>query len=208
MHGENGGAGVARKRTGEQAEATALVPAQDPSSGKTWWTREEGRALVARVEKGDKQALPEFRAMLDAHPDVVRALATFKESTPRALIRSTARHQKDALILEETLVRRCAALQAELEGPDPTPLERLLCEHITNCWLTLFLLEAAVVQTEDGKPLTWKWQEHDQWLRDRAQARYLAACTTLARVRRLLRPQVAQVNIAEAGARQMNLATP
>jgi hypothetical protein len=40
----------------------------------------------------------------------------------------------------------------------------------------------------------------------RAHERLLRATLTLAKVRRLLRPQVAQVNIAESGAQQLNVA--
>jgi hypothetical protein len=40
----------------------------------------------------------------------------------------------------------------------------------------------------------------------RAHDRYLSATLTLARVRRLLRPEVQQINVATAGAQQLNVA--
>jgi hypothetical protein len=43
---------------------------------------------------------------------------------------------------------------------------------------------------------------------DRAHKRYLSAVESLARVRRLLYPTLAQVNIAQPGANQLNLAAP
>jgi len=45
-------------------------------------------------------------------------------------------------------------------------------------------------------------------MKTRAHRRYLGACVALARVRRLLYPMVAQINVAQPGAQQVNMATP
>jgi hypothetical protein len=46
--------------------------------------------------------------------------------------------------------------------------------------------------------------QHDEMV-TRAHERLMRASLTLAKVRRLLRPQIAQVNIAESGAQQLNV---
>jgi hypothetical protein len=58
----------------------------------------------------------------------------------------------------------------------------------------------------NGQPFNNADEEHWEMLKSRAHRRYLDAILALAKVRRLLVPAIGQVNIAEAGAQQLNAA--
>lgn len=167
------------------------------------WTTEEQRALLERSYAGDKGALPELRAMLDAHPEVVRAEGDLAHIAHLNMITAVA-DGDNALV--EMLARRAAQVQIELEGQHPTALEHLLCERIATCWLAVYLLDAARIRTSNGQRLPGDITEQHERMKDNAHKRYLAACATLAKVRRLLAPAInQQVNIAASGANQVNI---
>jgi hypothetical protein len=91
------------------------------------------------------------------------------------------------------------ALQRELEGEHPTALERILCERVVTTRLI-------VSELGTFPPPNVSVTQHNDEMVTRAHQRLMHATLTLAKVRRLLRPQIAQVNIAEAGAQQFNMA--
>lgn len=165
------------------------------------WTAEEQKALVARAYSGDKRALPELRAMLDAHPEVVQEEGNLPQHAHLAMATAVA---GDDVGLPEVLARRAAQVRAELEGAHPSPLERLLCERVATCWLAVYLLDAVTMVSSNGQRPPAKMVEHHERMKESAQKRYLDACVALAKVRRLLRPSV-QVNIAQEGAQQLNV---
>ncbi|HEU5349524.1 MAG TPA: hypothetical protein VFU63_13015 [Ktedonobacterales bacterium] len=144
----------------------------------------------------------ELRAMLDAHPEVVRTAGDLPRDAHLAMTRALVGSDVGS---PELFARRAAQVRAELEGAHPSPLERLLCERIATCWLAVYLLDAATITTSNGQRAPARLLDHHERMRDSAQRRYLDACVALAKVRRLLRPSV-QVNIAQAGAQQLNVA--
>jgi len=73
------------------------------------------------------------------------------------------------------------ALRAELAGPEASPIERLLAERVALCYLDVNALEMIATGRGGVTP------DLDR-RRDRANRRYLAALTALARVRRLKLP--------------------
>jgi hypothetical protein len=94
------------------------------------------------------------------------------------------------------LLRDSKALQAELEGPSPTVLERLLSERIAVCWLAVCYQEALYYQNlSEFSPKTH--QSHQDRM-DRANRRYLSAIKALAQVRRLQVPLTLQVALPGA----------
>ncbi|HEY1391658.1 MAG TPA: hypothetical protein VGF38_24195 [Ktedonobacterales bacterium] len=111
----------------------------------------------------------------------------------------------DNLLLREAWARRTRGLQRDLEGTNPTPLERTLCERIATCWLDTQLTD---MQYASKSVAGMSVQAGDYWRRsqERAQRRYLDATIALARVRRLLAPIMQQVNIATPGSQQVNIA--
>lgn len=102
-------------------------------------------------------------------------------------------------ISPELALAQAEALQRELEGEHSTALERILCERVVTTRLI-------VSELGTFPPPNVSETQHNDEMVTRAHQRLIHATLTLAKVRRLLRPQIAQVNIAEAGAQQFNMA--
>ena len=118
------------------------------------------------------------------------------DQAARALLGSFAGKN---LAVRGAVARQMADLRAELGGPAPSAVERLLAERAVCCWLHLHVLE---VNYGSKGSLTLDLAEHYQRCIDRAHKRYLSALKALADVRRLAGPAV-QVNIAR---KQVNVA--
>jgi hypothetical protein len=89
------------------------------------------------------------------------------------------------LLLKESLVRKLAKLKAELAGPAPPLLDRLLAERVAICWLGAAFSDAAYAQ---GKGHPAPVLEHARRRQDSAGRRYAEALKPLATVRKLLSP--------------------
>ena len=90
-------------------------------------------------------------------------------------------------------------LRTELEGENPTPMERLLAERAIFCWFTVNIYEMIFNESKD---LTTRQAELHLRRIDSAHRRFLSAVATLARIRKLALPHL-QVNI---GRNQVNVA--
>ncbi|HEX5440025.1 MAG TPA: hypothetical protein VFW76_04030 [Ktedonobacterales bacterium] len=167
----------------EETQSLITVPTNAPALTTTEWTAGEQRALIKRAFTGDKAAIPELRAMLDAHPEVVQAEGNLAHIAHLAMIAAVA---SGDIILSEVLPLRVAQMQTELEGPHPTALESLLCERIATCWLAVYLLDAARIETANGeRPPEDVIMQHER-MKQNAHKRYIEACLALAKVRHLL----------------------
>jgi hypothetical protein len=155
----------------------------------------ELQRVLERAQSGDEATLPALREMLK-EPHLVEVCGNLAAHAEQTLIRKFS--GKD-LAVREGLRRKLDTLRAELAGPTPTPLERLLVERIAACWLHLYHLET-VYAGKDSMSL--ELAQHYQKCIDRGHKRYLSAIKTLAVVRKLAVP-VLQVNIAR---RQVNVA--
>src|SRR5690348_9938089 len=192
MTGEIGGCHVAARKQQEPDEQRAVQVAEP----KTEWTTEERRALVQRVYDGDKAAVPELRRMFAAHPPTAAGLyEDLEQAMRRGYIQQMV--ADDALLQREVYAAQMQAQQKELEGEHPTALERVLVAQIVTARLTLMF---AQVHPPAGVSAL-----QQQEMIDLAAKRLDRSVLTLAKVRRLLRPQIAQVNIAESGAQQLNV---
>jgi hypothetical protein len=155
------------------------------------------RKLVKRAQGGDASTLPVLRKMLRDPATVDWFGGDLARQAELSLIDAVG---GDNLAFKEALTRKLELLRADLAGPDPTPVERLLVERVVACWLQLH--HADIVLAQQGGKLTLEQGEYHQRCRDRAHKRYLSAIKTLALVRKLALP-VLQVNI---GRRQVNVA--
>jgi hypothetical protein len=155
--------------------------------------------LVDRAQKGDATALPDLRQWLQ-NPEVVDVLGgdLARQAEHSLLDRATG---KD-LSFREAVLRKLETMRAELAGPAPSPLERLLAERVVTCWLQVHDADIRLAQNETK--LSLAQAEYHQSRCDRAHRRYLSAIKTLATVRKLALP-VLQVNIAR---KQVNVAGP
>jgi hypothetical protein len=154
-------------------------------------------AILQRARSGDEKALPAVREILKSPMAVDRLGGDLAWQAEQSLIRAAAGKN---LSLREALTRKLELLRAELAGPAPTPLERLLVERVAACWLQLHY--ADMLHAQQMAELSMVQGEYLQRTRDRAHKRYLSAIKALSLVRKLAVP-VLQVNIAK---RQVNLA--
>jgi hypothetical protein len=155
-------------------------------------SQDEVKKLLRKAEKGDITALPALRMWMDRTPGYWEEVGDMAKTARETLIRTLSGDKN--LVVQEAHARKCAALTAELAGPQPSPLERLLVERIVLCWLHLHYDETLYVQHREK--LTLRQDEFFQQRISKAQARYLSAIRTLAQVRRLGVPAV-QVNIGQ-----------
>jgi hypothetical protein len=167
------------------SEPTKLIPS-DPK---------ERAKLLERAQRGDETTLPAIREMLKL-PHMVEACGNMAAHAENSLIRKLA--GKDVAI-REGVHQKMESLRAELSGPSPAPLERLLAERIVACWLHLYLLELNYAGKEN---MSLELGAYYQRSISAAHKRYLSAMKTLAVVRKLALPAL-QVNIAR---KQVNVA--
>lgn len=167
------------------------------------------KAIKAPANDCDELAvvIPKARKDKDAAERVIqisRENGTLREvieafgihnSAERSIIKHYA---GDDELLNALCAEQLSMMSGELAGPNPTPLEKLLCDRIAFCWFHLQRCEAVVAQ-QNG--LTFAESEFYQKKIDRAHKRYLAAIKALAQVRKLQLPNV-QVNIGE---KQVNI---
>ena len=157
----------------------------------------ELKALMVRAHEGDEGTLPKLREILDGTPSLARKLLDPAKVAERSAVGLYA--SKDDLLAQEAIPRVLEEMRSELEGKDPTPLERLLVERVVATWLQVQCYETLYAQ--NATKMTMAWGEHHQRRIDRAHNRHLSAVRALAQVRKM-GPAV-QINIAE---KQINTA--
>ena len=168
----------------------------------TW---DEFHGLVMRADKGDKKCLPELREALKSgdYPEWSRSLSDTHgnpaEWLKNSLVKMVAGEKNLAMIAAAEA--KMDQLRKDLEGPHPSPMERLLAERAVHCWFTVNAYELLYTLR---KELTLHQAEFHRRKIDSAHKRFLSAVATLARVRKLALPTL-QVNI---GANQVNVAQP
>jgi hypothetical protein len=173
------------------------VPA-DPSPPELPPSLETLGRLAERARSGDAEALDRLRAYLDANPEVWRQAGDLAAAAESAWIALCA---GDDALAAESLARRLAELKAELAGPDPSPLERLLVERIAACWLQVQHADALAARPGE---VSLKQVGFAGRRQDAAHRRYLQAVGALATLRRLLPAAVVPVAkppVPDAGGR-------
>jgi hypothetical protein len=160
---------------------------------------DELRKFLKRASEGDASTLPALRKFLGNLAAVDAFGGDLAKVAQRGLV---AKFAGEDLLLKEAVTRKMELLRAELAGPNPSALERLLVERVVACWLHLHHLEAIYSQQESVR------LDHATYYQrslSAAQKRYLGAIKALAVVRRLALPVlVAQVNVAHK--QQVNVA--
>jgi hypothetical protein len=90
------------------------------------------------------------------------------------------------LCRREAIVRKVAKVRAELEGPAPTPIERVLAERAAVSWLASY--EADLACQGFDALAGERCAEYYERRRDRAHRRFLEAVKALELVRKLALP--------------------
>jgi hypothetical protein len=139
---------------------------------------------MQRAERGDAAALARVKPVLN-DPEIADLLGNPAVGVERQII---GHGSGNNLLRKEAMAERQRQLRAELAGPRPSPLERLLAERVALCWLHLHLIESSYFATAS---MAAALAGHDQRCLDRAQRRFLADVRRLA-----LSVLVAQVDVA------------
>jgi hypothetical protein len=145
------------------------------------------RGPLDRARAGDPDALEEVRHALDAHPEVWRKAGDLAAHVEVAWLELLAGGDPTA---RECLARRLAEWKADLAGPAPTPMERLLVERAAACWLQVQHADAAAADVL-GREYPRATGEYVGRRQDAAHRRYLSAIGALEVLRRAL-PQAAR----------------
>jgi hypothetical protein len=168
--------------------------ATEPPSREGLPPFEEARAMLRRAEKGDEAALPTLRLVFGEKLDRLPAvdIAHFA--------RWSACKPVDGgnVVTRELLLRRMDEVAAELAGPEPSAVERLLAERAAYCWHVVHTYERVY---GESNVTTFKQDDYHQKRIGAAHRRYLSSLKALAMVRKLEAPTL-QVNIAK---RQVNV---
>jgi hypothetical protein len=157
---------------------------------------EDANALIRKAEAGDKDSLAILRKVL-AQPGNADILGGNVARVALQKLVETATGGNP--VIQEATERKFDEMRAELLGPSPTALERLLVERIIATWYHLHYLEAQYARKTE---MTFALGSYYEKCLSAAQKRYLAAIKGLSEVRKLALPAL-QVNIAK---KQINVA--
>lgn len=164
----------------------------------------EFHALLDRTnkEKPDKKDVKALRGTLQRYPGIWREVGSLAAQNRSKLIKDVHMTPAAAELIHASM----DTLAHELGYDGATALEQMLIDQVLLAWLRLNLWEYQLTEMEaQGMTLT----KADFWERriSAAQQRFLRACETLARVRRLARNLPAlQVNINTPNGQQVNIA--
>jgi len=171
--------------------------------------RETFHALLAKANKehpdpADVKALTE---LLNRHKDVQlwRSIVGMGALAEQTALNHAFGERTPAI--KECWKKRLEFVRADLGFARASPLERLLIQQVTLCWLNLNLTEfdrSISINKSIAINLAMYWEKR----LTAAQKRFTRACESLARVRRLSRRVPVQVNIAALGGQQINMAEP
>ncbi|MBA4190664.1 MAG: hypothetical protein C0467_21980 [Planctomycetaceae bacterium] len=148
-------------------------------------TDDEARRLRQRLEKlnaranaGEPGAMGELEAFLKDQPEVLAAAGDLARHAEKAWI--------DLLVGADSFTRVAVAsqverLKAELAGPDPSPLEKLLVDHVVVAHLAERQAELIATQTAGSIPqAAFRLKKAES-----AQRRFLLATKSLATLQAL-----------------------
>ena len=92
---------------------------------------EAERRLLQRAQAGDPAVLSELRELLGSRPELWRRLGDLAGHVEEVLVGLAAGR---SLLARESVRRRMDELRAELAGPAPSPVEKLLVGRAVVCW--------------------------------------------------------------------------
>jgi hypothetical protein len=152
------------------------------------------RAYQKNPDKKDLKALREF---LINYPELCRAVYSLADEVRRLFIRKMMDNKTVEVAMEEHTVH----LRNEFGYHDAPVMEQLIIENIILAWLRVYWTEYQLTLFM-GRQI--RFAEVEFWERrlSMAQRRYLRACESLAKIRKMAIPAL-QLNI---GDKQVNVA--
>jgi len=133
----------------------------------TWVNDTTARGLLEKAGQGDEAALAELKSHLKDRPrdweGICLLVGDMAKQAERSLIKAAAGSN---LLLLDAIRVKLDHMEAELLGPAPTPLERLLVQRIRASWLQLSYAENIYAQSMEGLTLVGEWsrlRSPDAW---------------------------------------------
>lgn len=184
------------------AKPTELIPAGDAP-----YSDEKAFEVLKRAQDGDEAVVEDLRRLLE-RSNIADGLRIIVQSPLAAAIEADTGKN---LLVREAAFRLVRDRKKELAGPQASPLETMLVDHVVTTWWHFRQSEMAftsAMRREGGISLALG--DYLQRRITSSQRRYLAAVKMLADVRRMQLPDVTiqnsgQVNI---GNQQMNVVQP
>jgi len=131
--------------------------------------------LNAEANAGKPGALAELEAFLNDHEEVMASIGDLARHAEKAWINHVVGTDSCTRIAVTSQIKR---LKGELTGPDPSPLERLLVEHV----VVAHLAEREAVLSA-ARRSSMSQGSFDMKKAESAQKRFLAAAKSLATFR-------------------------
>ncbi len=157
----------------------------------------EDLMTMVDADDPDPRDVAALRAALKSTPDLWRSVGN--------MMNNAATHLIDTLTVPKTmelaLRQGWKSLADDLDANDAAPLEQLLIQQVVLSWLRLGFVEYLHAETTTGAatlPVADYWDKR----LNAAQRRFLRACETLARVRKI-NLQAIQINIADQQVNQL-----
>ena len=174
-------------------DVSAISQAAMEESGKSV---EKLRGLLGKAEKGDEDAVPEIRQILDERPDLAWQFVDVAHFAEEALIEKMS--GEEDLAVKEIMRCQLKAMREEIAGENPSPLERLLAERVVATWLQIQLFETLYARGMSKRSMTIAQDSYHQKRLDQTYRRHLSAIRALAQMRKLLKgTAITQINIAD-----------
>jgi hypothetical protein len=153
--------------------------------------------LMKRARGGSEKAAHEVKRRYADRPEAFRQLAESVASIARSqmlgAITQNAPAVKNDKLFSQATADQLAKMEADLAGPNPSPIETMLASRIVTCWLDAHVLDT-VATAGNNCGVSLKDAEHRDKLRTRAHDRLMKAFKTLAYVRRVDLNVLLQVN--------------
>ena len=197
------GEGEAKQLEGGAPEASLetkqLVAAVKAAGSKAFMDLLE-KTNKERPKQEDVKAL---RKLLAEHPPLWRVAGNLVVQAQAALIEKVSAPEA----MKVSIATGLNAIRDDLGYQSAPTLERLLIEQVVMCWLRMNLTEHQYTNSVYSGSFTHRDGHYWEMRLGATQRRYLRACETLARVRKLIRrTPTLQVNIAAQGGQQINVA--
>jgi hypothetical protein len=106
----------------ENGDAAVVAKMKPSAPGR------ETRELLQRASKGDESSRQAIRALLadgDRGRHYLESFGSSAEWLIRTIVRKAA---GENIASQEAIIRKIESVRAELAGPDPTPMEKVLAE--------------------------------------------------------------------------------
>jgi len=161
------------------------------------------RSILERtnIESPSEEDVAELRQLLRDDP----TLWELTGNMVRVAIREVIEAGTPTAFVSESVAHGVSVIRGGLGYDKASAMERLLIEQIALCWLRLNLMELSYTSAWRRSSLGIAQATFFERRLDHVQRRFLRACETLAKIRRM-GPRALQVNIAAAGGQQLNVA--